>query len=205
MALTKFHTRSVEQHPLRVRRFLPHPPPCPTPHLLCIPSPAAFLQTKLRGRKGGRLYIFAWCIFKPEVSKPRVERSTTWKKKRNNTFFDFYLNQHRRELLWQAIMREGVVLLLWRKGGGCPSGRVGRIQENKAKLHLSSCLVFYAQANCISVHESYASPRRTNGKVETFLFFLCYPLQPDSSLYNEYGYLVMLVDWTKDAYGNLRV
>lgn len=47
---------------------------------------------------------------------------------------------------------------------------------------------------CISVLESYASPRRTNGKVETFFFLLCYPLQPDSSLYNEYSYLVLLVD-----------
>lgn len=62
------------------------PSPSPRPHSLFILSPAAFLQTKLRGRKGGRLYIFAWCIFKPEVSKPRVGRSTVWKKKRKNTF-----------------------------------------------------------------------------------------------------------------------
>lgn len=130
---------------------IPPPPthPLRNPHLLCIPSPAAFLQTKLRGRKGGRLYIFAWCIFKPEVSNPRVGRSTTWKKKRSNTFFDFYLNQHRRELLRQTIMREEVGLLLGRKGGGCPSWRVGRIQENKANLHLSPCLVFHAQANSV--------------------------------------------------------
>lgn len=167
------------------------PPPSfpgPAPHLLCIPSPAAFLQTKMRERKGGRLY-FAWCILKPKVSEPRLG-STTWKKKRNNTFFNFYLNQPRRELLWQAIMREGVGLLLERKGGGCPSWRVGRTQENKANLQLSPCLVFHAQANSIFL-STRVMPHQGEqmGRWKNFCF-------PSATLFNQIpAYIMNIVIW----------
>lgn len=46
-------------------------------------------------------------------------------------------------------MREGVEPLLGKKGGGCPSWKVGRIQENKANLQLPHYLVFHIQVNSV--------------------------------------------------------
>lgn len=125
------------------------------------------------GEGGGRrLHIFAWYIFKLEVSKLRVRRSTIWKKKRNNTF-SFLLGP-----AW-----EGTLMTSHNEERGWISAR-----EEREKLVFLECRqnsreqgpfsgILCSSEFCISVHKRYTSLRRANGKVETLNFFLnlCYP------------------------------
>ena len=77
--------------------------------------------------------------------------------------------------------------------GGCSSWRAGRIQENKANLHLSPCLVFHAQVNTEFLSmRVMPHPGEQMGRWKQF-FSLCYPLQPDS--YFQYQITMGIVIW----------
>lgn len=122
------------------------------------------------GGGGGRgLHIFAWYIFKLEVSKPRV-RSTRWKKKRNNTF-SFLLRP-----AW-----EGTLMTSHNERRGWTSAREERgklffleSRQNPREQGPFSGILCSSEL-CISVPKSYTSLRRANGNIKLFFFNLCYP------------------------------
>lgn len=171
------------------------PPPCFMHSITCcLPSDYG------RDRKGGRLYIFTWCILKLEVSKQ--EKALCEKRKSVYSLIS----------TWTSIGWESYEELQWRRGwafageerGRLSSWRVGRI-HNKARLHLFPRLLFYAQFElCISVHGSYASPRIANGKMDTLKKLSCATrFKQTVANNNTYRYLVLEVDQMKDAYRNL--
>lgn len=129
------------------------------------------------GGRAGRLYIFAWCIFKLEVNKLRVGRSTMWKKKRSNILISTWisiggntLTSHNEGRSWTSAGEErGRLSFLESRQN---SGEQGQFTTAPWSG------ISHSSELCISV-------QRANGKVNTLIFFflLLLPhLQSDSLL-----------------------